>query len=155
MCNEKPVLNVSFQEFLYTKVNNHPINTYSKAKNSLHTTWRSSFRYVFIVFFSKNQMLYIENSLKYNNIFKRFFVHNFHTLIYLVIFQTLIFIESSAPKTVVLCKEDFCIWYECSPPPIVLIGPPSIPCRPSSNPCSLFYLTLISPTLGLYILSLF
>ena len=44
-------------------INNHlicfekTINTYLKARNSLHTTRISSLRYVFIVFFEKKLML--------------------------------------------------------------------------------------------------
>jgi hypothetical protein len=63
LCTEKPVLNVSFQDFWYTNINNHlfcfekTINMYLKAKNSLHATRISSFKYVFIVYFETKQML--------------------------------------------------------------------------------------------------
>ena len=63
LCTEKPVLNASFQDFLCTNINNHlfcfekTVTTYLKTKNSLHATRISSFKYVFIVFFEKKQML--------------------------------------------------------------------------------------------------
>ena len=50
----------SFQDFLCININNHricfekTINTYLKAKNSLHITRISSFKYVFTVFLKKS-----------------------------------------------------------------------------------------------------
>ena len=63
LCIEKPVLNASFQDFRCPNINIHlfyfekTISTYLKAKNSLHATLISSFKYVFIIFFEKKQML--------------------------------------------------------------------------------------------------
>ena len=66
LCTEKPVLNASSQDFWCTNINNHlfcfekTITTYFKAINSIHATWISSFKYVFIVFFEKtNAEIYI------------------------------------------------------------------------------------------------
>ena len=62
LCTEKPVSKASFQDFWCPNINNHLIclvktlNTYLKAKNSLHTTHISSFKYVFIVCFEKIQI---------------------------------------------------------------------------------------------------
>ena len=63
LCTEKPVLNESFQDIWCSNINNHlfcfekTITTYLKAKNSLHATRISSFKYVFIVFFETKQIL--------------------------------------------------------------------------------------------------
>ena len=56
----KPLLHASFQNFRFTNINNHLIcfekklNTYLKAKNTLHTTQISGHKYVFIVFSKKD-----------------------------------------------------------------------------------------------------
>ena len=61
LCFENPVLNVSLQVFGWSKnyliiwCFKNTITTYLRAKNSLHTT--RSFKYVFVVFSEKNQML--------------------------------------------------------------------------------------------------
>ena len=59
-----------FSRFLMYKYKNthlicfeKSINTYIKTKNSLHTTRISSFEYIFIVFFLKNQMLNLHLNL--------------------------------------------------------------------------------------------
>ena len=60
----KTGFHASFQDFLCTNINNHlfcfekkTITTYLKAKNFLHATRISSFKYVFIFFFETKQML--------------------------------------------------------------------------------------------------
>ena len=63
LCTKKPGLKASFQDFWCTNINNHQIcfekddRYIFNSKNSLNTTRISSFKYVFIVFFRKNQML--------------------------------------------------------------------------------------------------
>ena len=79
----KTGLNASFQDFWCTNTNNHTIcyekndKYYLKAKNSLHTTRVSSFKFVFIVFFEKIRCQNIQlasysfrNSKEYVQIFK-------------------------------------------------------------------------------------
>ena len=59
LCTENPVLNASFQNFLCTNINNHPICCeklvikYLKARNSIHAKQTIAIKYVFIVFFEK------------------------------------------------------------------------------------------------------
>ena len=64
LCTEKLVLNANFQDFWCANLNIHLFffskkndnyTTYLKAKNSLHATRISSFKYIFIVFFEEKK----------------------------------------------------------------------------------------------------